>query len=65
MLSSKVMEKVSYRDALAPKIYYIIDYTNAYINFLGTVRSRIDSIMPGLLGAEEAVRLARQFLNSR
>ena len=31
----------------------------------GTARQRIDSVMPGLLGAEEAVRTAREDLASR
>ena len=33
--------------------------------FSGTARQRIDSVMPGLLGAEEAVRTARDDLTSR
>ena len=33
--------------------------------FPGTARQRIDSVMPGLLGAEEAVRTAKDDLTSR
>ena len=33
--------------------------------FSGTARQRIDSVMPGLLGAEEAVRTAKDDLVSR
>ncbi|XP_023342379.1 FTS and Hook-interacting protein homolog isoform X2 [Eurytemora carolleeae] len=35
------------------------------IQAICTARSRLDSVMPGLLGAEEAVRQARQFLQDR
>ena len=31
----------------------------------GTARQRIDSVMPGLLGADEAVRSARDDLQNR